>query len=67
MSWKGLPRHEATWEKYDNFQQSFPDFHLEDEVNLEQECNVRPPIIHQYARRNKNKAERSANQQINRK
>ncbi|KAA0050812.1 transposon Tf2-1 polyprotein isoform X1 [Cucumis melo var. makuwa] len=67
ISWKGLPRHEATWEKYDDFQQSFPDFHLEDEVNLEQECNVRPPIIHQYARRNKNKAERSANQQINRK
>ena len=30
MSQKGLPRHEATWEKYDNFQRSFPDFHLED-------------------------------------
>ena len=42
MSWKGLPRHEATWEKYD--------FHLEDKVNLEQGCNDRPPIIHQYSR-----------------
>ena len=48
MSWKGLPSHEATWEKYDYFQQSFPNFHLEDKVKLERECNVRPPIIHQY-------------------
>ncbi|TYK18018.1 Retrotransposable element Tf2 [Cucumis melo var. makuwa] len=32
MSWKGLPSHEATWEKYDDFQQSFPDFHLEDKI-----------------------------------
>ncbi|TYJ97524.1 transposon Tf2-1 polyprotein isoform X1 [Cucumis melo var. makuwa] len=53
MSWKGLPPHEATWEKYDDFQQSFPDYHLEDKVKLEVECNVRPPIIHQYQRRKK--------------
>ncbi|KAL0560677.1 hypothetical protein IC582_001087 [Cucumis melo] len=53
MSWKGLPSHEATWEKYDDFQQSFPDYHLEDKVKLERECNVRPPIIHQYHRRKK--------------
>ena len=51
ISWKGLPHHEATWESYDNFQQSFPDFHLEDKVKLDRECNVRPPIIHQYSRR----------------
>ncbi|TYK28537.1 Transposon Ty3-I Gag-Pol polyprotein [Cucumis melo var. makuwa] len=24
MSWKGLQQHEATWDKYDDFQQSFP-------------------------------------------
>ena len=51
ISWKGLPKHEATWENYDDFQQSFPDFHLEDKVKLDRECNVRPPIIHQYSRR----------------
>ncbi|TYK16773.1 putative integrase [Cucumis melo var. makuwa] len=45
ISWKGLPRHEATWEVCDEFQQQFPDFHLEDKVDLERESNVRPPII----------------------
>ena len=54
MSWKVLLRHEATWENYDDFQQSFPDFHLEDKVKLERECNDRRPIIHQYSRRRKN-------------
>ncbi|TYK14783.1 Retrotransposable element Tf2 [Cucumis melo var. makuwa] len=53
MSWKGLPSHEAMWENYDDFQRSFPDFHLDDKVKLEGECNVRPPIIHQYRRREK--------------
>ena len=48
MSWKGLPQHDATWEKYDEFQPSFPDYHIEDKVKLEQECSDRPPIIHQY-------------------
>ena len=53
ISWKGLPRHEATWELYENMQHRFPDFHLEDKVNLEKECNDRPPILHQYSRRKK--------------
>ena len=53
ISWKGQSRHEATWENYDDFHQSFPDFHLEDKVKLDRECNVRPPIIHQYSRRRK--------------
>lgn len=53
MNWKGLSSHEATWENYDDFEPSFPDFHLEDKVELEGECNVRPPIIHQYRRREK--------------
>lgn len=52
VSWKGLPSHEATWENYDDFHQSFPDYHLEDKVQLNWECNVRPPIIHQCRRRN---------------
>ena len=51
ISWKGLPRHEATREAYDEIQQLFPEFHLEDKVNLERECNDRPPIIRQYSRR----------------
>ena len=41
ISWKGLPQHEATWELYEDMQHRFPDFHLEDKVNLE-ECNDRP-------------------------
>ena len=53
ISWKGSPRHEANWENYDDFLQSFPDFHLEDKVKLDREYNVRPPIIYQYSRRKK--------------
>ena len=64
VSWKGLPPHEATWELYEDMQQRFPDFHLEDKVKLEkdfhledkvklEECNDRPPIIHKYSRREK--------------
>ena len=41
ISWKGLPQHEATWELYEDMQHRFPDFHLEDKVNLE-ERNDRP-------------------------
>ncbi|KAA0043343.1 putative ribose-5-phosphate isomerase 4 [Cucumis melo var. makuwa] len=33
ISWKGLPSHEATWE-YDDFHQSFPDFHLEGKIDF---------------------------------
>ena len=64
MSWKGLLRHEGTWENYDDFQQSFPDFHLEDKVKLEQECNVRPPIIHPYSRRKNNKEKKRENELV---
>lgn len=35
------------------FRQQFPTFHLEDKVTLEGECDVRPPIVHQYRRRGK--------------
>ena len=44
VSWKGLSPHEATWEDCNDFRQQFPDFHLEDEVDLE-ESDVRPPIF----------------------
>jgi len=57
IKWQGLPSQEATWEEYDDFQKRFPDFHLEDKVNLERECNDRPPIIHQYRRRKKQPGE----------
>lgn len=53
VSQKGLPRHETTWEVYDEFQQVFLDYHLEDKVDLEKECNVRPPIVLQYSRKGK--------------
>ena len=56
ISWKGLPRHEATWETYEEIQQLFPEFHLQDKVNLERECNYRPPVIRQYSRRGKEPA-----------
>ena len=36
----------------------YSDFHLEDKVNLEKECNDRPPIIHQYSRRGKREVTR---------
>ncbi|TYK27326.1 hypothetical protein E5676_scaffold394G00120 [Cucumis melo var. makuwa] len=49
---EGLP-HEATWEVCDDFKQPFPDFHLEDKVDLEEECNDRLPIILQCNRRGK--------------
>ncbi|KAA0058174.1 putative polyprotein [Cucumis melo var. makuwa] len=40
MSWKGLQQHEATWDKYDDFSAIFPDFHLEDKVNLERDAMI---------------------------
>ena len=41
ISWEGLPRHEATWEAYDEMQRLYPDLRLEDKVNLERGSNVR--------------------------
>ena len=55
VQWKGLPQHEATWELYEDLKQRFPDFHLEDKVNLEKESNDRPPILYQYKRRENKK------------
>ncbi|TYK04251.1 Transposon Ty3-I Gag-Pol polyprotein [Cucumis melo var. makuwa] len=55
MSWKELPSHKAMWEKYDDFHQSFQDFHLEDKVKPERECIVGPLIVRQYSRKKKNK------------
>ncbi|KAA0045137.1 ty3-gypsy retroelement transposase [Cucumis melo var. makuwa] len=55
ISWKGLPPHEATWEDYNDFKHQFPDFHLEDKVDLEEESSVKPPLLFTYNRRNKEK------------
>ena len=55
VQWKGLPQYEATWELYEDLKQRFPDFHLEDKVNLEKESNDRPPILYQYKRRENKK------------
>ncbi|KAA0033874.1 E3 UFM1-protein ligase 1-like protein [Cucumis melo var. makuwa] len=35
LSWKGLPRHEATWGNYEQVQQLFLDFHLEGKDKLD--------------------------------
>ncbi|KAA0043594.1 peroxidase 64 [Cucumis melo var. makuwa] len=53
LSWEGLPRHEATWESYEEIQLLYPNFHLEDKVNLERKSNDRPPIMLQYSRKGK--------------
>ncbi|KAL0552135.1 hypothetical protein IC582_011232 [Cucumis melo] len=53
VSWEGLPKHEATWESYDEMQLKYPTFHLEDKVNLKGGSNVRPLIKHVYSRRKK--------------
>jgi len=53
---RGLQLHEATWELCTDFQQQFPDFHLEDKVDLEEESSVRPPLLFTYNRRKKNKS-----------
>ncbi|KAI0500465.1 hypothetical protein KFK09_018678 [Dendrobium nobile] len=34
IEWKDLPTHEATWEIYEAMQEQFPDFNLEDKVDL---------------------------------
>ncbi|XP_050939335.1 uncharacterized protein LOC127148944 [Cucumis melo] len=52
ISWKGLPPHEATWEDCNDFKHQFPDFHLEEKVDLEEESSVKPPILFTYNRRN---------------
>lgn len=32
IQWRGLPDYEATWEQFENVDQMFPSFHLEDKV-----------------------------------
>ncbi|TYK22763.1 ty3-gypsy retroelement transposase [Cucumis melo var. makuwa] len=55
ISWNDLPPHEATWEICTDFQQQFPDFHLEYRVALEEGSSVRPPIKFTYNRGDKGK------------
>lgn len=35
IAWKGLPTSEATWESFEQIQQQFPEFPLEDKVNFQ--------------------------------
>lgn len=53
IGWKGLPEFEAAWEIMEDYQQPFPDFHLQDKVFLEAGGNDRPPILLKYHRRSK--------------
>ncbi|TYK21389.1 ty3-gypsy retroelement transposase [Cucumis melo var. makuwa] len=34
IGWEGLPKYEATWERYEEVHRLYPDFHLEDKVPL---------------------------------
>ncbi|KAJ9566896.1 hypothetical protein OSB04_002862 [Centaurea solstitialis] len=34
IRWKDLPTYEATWERFEDMVDQFPDFHLEDKVNV---------------------------------
>ena len=56
ISWEGPLKHEATWERYEELQRLYPDFHIEDKVNLEGESNDRPLIILHYSIRGKKEA-----------
>lgn len=40
IKWTGLPLFEATWEDGEMLAQRFPEFHLEDKVNLQRGSNV---------------------------
>ncbi|KAL8118331.1 hypothetical protein AgCh_016023 [Apium graveolens] len=55
IKWEGLPESESTWEHSSNIIQFFPDFHLEDKVNLLAGGNARndsrQPILLTYKRR----------------
>ena len=51
---KSLPEYEATWEDFATIRLQFPEFHLEDKVNVWAGGNVRPPIRFTYARRRGN-------------
>ncbi|KAL0533232.1 hypothetical protein IC582_030448 [Cucumis melo] len=53
VCWRGLPKHEASWESYDEMKEKYPNFHLEDKVTLKGGSNVRPLIKHVYTRRKK--------------
>ncbi|TYK23172.1 Ty3/gypsy retrotransposon protein [Cucumis melo var. makuwa] len=48
VSWKGLPPYEATWEDCADLKVQFPEFHLKDKVDLEEESDVRPSILFTY-------------------
>ena len=52
ISWKGLPDFEATWESAAVISQQFPEFKLEDKLNLLVGGNGKTPII-TYQRRNR--------------
>ena len=61
IKWKNLPDIEATWESVYLLNQQFPNFYLEDKVNLEPRGIVRPPIIHTYKRRGRKVNEQTIN------
>ena len=58
IQWKGMPAYESSWEWKKVIQGQFPEFDLEDKVNLAAGSNVRheslrPPILFEYTRRKK--------------
>ena len=53
VQWKGLPDFESTWESARMIHQRFPEFQLEDKLNLLAGRNGRTPIITYYRRKHR--------------
>ena len=51
IKWRGLEEFEASWEDFDVIREQFPDFHLEDKVEVWRGGIVRPPVRATYRRR----------------
>ena len=51
IKWRGLVEFEASWEDFDVIHEQFPDFHLEDKVEVWRGSIVRPPVQATYRRR----------------
>lgn len=53
IQWKNSPDFEATWESVESIRQQFPNFHLEDRMDLRGVSDGKPPAIITYTRRKK--------------
>ena len=61
VQWKGLPEFESTWESARMIHQCFPDFQLEDKLNLLAGRDGRTPIITYGRRKRRHSNKREVN------